>query len=85
MFSSRDRSRVNWEEYVRCQVRTREAYSVAKHLFSVRNKEVLMNAQSPHKWSSTLKSAVFGVSSSLTPLVGGVGGLECESGGKADL
>ena len=44
---TRDRSRVNWEEYVRCQVRTREAYSVAKHLFSVRNKEVLMSAQSP--------------------------------------
>ena len=44
-----------------------------------------MNAQSPHKWWSTLKSAVFGVSSSLPPLVGGGGGLECESVGKADL
>ena len=44
-----------------------------------------MNAQSPHKWWSTLKSAVFGVSSSLPPLVGTGGGLECESVGKADL
>ena len=67
---TRDRSRVNWEEFVHCQVRTKEAYSVAKHLFSIRNKEVLMNAQSPDKWCSTLKSAVFGVSSSLPPLVG---------------
>ena len=44
-----------------------------------------MNAQSPHKWWSTLKSAVFGVSSSLPPLVGAGGGLVCKSVGKADL
>ena len=44
-----------------------------------------MNAQSPHKWWSTLKSAVFWVSSSLPPLVGEGGGLEYESVGKADL
>ena len=59
-----------------------EAYSVAKHLFSVRNKD---DPHSPHKWWSTLKSAVFGVSSSLSPLVGAGGGLECESVGKGDL
>ena len=34
---------------------------------------------------STLKSAVFGSSSSLPPLVGEGGGLVCESVGKADL
>ena len=44
-----------------------------------------MNAQSPHKWWSTLKSAVFFLSSSLPPLVVGGGGLVCESVGKADL
>ena len=44
-----------------------------------------MNAQSPHKSWPTLKSAVFGFSSSLPPLVGGGGGLVCESVGKADL
>ena len=44
-----------------------------------------MNAQSPHKWWPTLKSVVFGFSSSLPPLVGGGGGLVCESVGKADL
>ena len=27
---TRDRSRVNWEEFVRCQVRANETYSVAK-------------------------------------------------------
>ena len=46
-----------------------------------------MNAQCPHKWWSTLKSAVFGSSSdsSLSPLIGAGGGLVCESVGKADL
>ena len=44
-----------------------------------------MNVQSPHKWWSTLKFAVFGSSSSLPPLVGPALGLVCESVGKADL
>ena len=47
---TRDRSRVNWEEFVRCHVRANETYSEAKHQFSVRNIDVLMNVQSPHKW-----------------------------------
>ena len=63
------RSRVNWEEFVRCQVRANETYSEAKRQFSDRNRAVLVNVQSPHKWWSTLKSAVFGRSSSLPPLV----------------
>ena len=44
-----------------------------------------MNAQSPHKWPSTLKSALFDLSLSLPQLVGGGGGLLCDSVGKADL
>ena len=66
-------------------MRVNETYSEAKHQFSGRNRDVLMNAQSPHKWLPTLKSAVFGLSSSLPPLVGEGGGLMCESVGKADL
>ena len=44
-----------------------------------------MNVQSLHKWWSTLKSAVFGLSSSLPPLVSEGGRLVCESVCKADL
>ena len=44
-----------------------------------------MNAQSPHKCWSTLKSAVFGLSSPLPPVAGGGGGLVWESVGKVDL
>ena len=66
-------------------MRANETYSEAKRQFSARNRVVLMNAQSLHKWWYTLNSAVFGLSSSLPPLVGGGGGLVCESVGKADL
>ena len=47
---TRDRSRVNWEEFVRCQVRANEIYSEAKRQFRDRKRDVLMNIQSPHKW-----------------------------------
>ena len=39
---TRDRSRVNWEEFVRCQVRANETYSEAKRQFSDKNRDVLM-------------------------------------------
>ena len=80
-----DRSRVNWEEFVRCQVRANEIYSEAKRQISDRNRDVLMNVSIPHKWWSTLKSAVFGSSSSLPPLISEGGGQACESAGKANL
>ena len=82
---TRDRSRVNWEECVRYQVRANETYSEAKHQFSDRNRDVLMNVQSHHKWWSTLKSVVFGSCSSLHQLISEGGGLRCDSVHKADL
>ena len=57
-------------------MRANETYSEAKR---ARNMDVLMNAQSPHKWWSVLKSAVFGLSSSLPPFVGEGAVLVCES------
>ena len=65
-------------------MRANETYLEAKRQLTVRNSDVLMNAQYPVKWS-TLKSVVFCLSSSLPRLVGGSGGLVCESVGKADL
>ena len=82
---TRDHSRVNWEEFVRYQVTANETYSEAKRQFSDRNRDVLMNIQSPHKWWSTLKSVLFSSSSALPPVVSEGGGLVCESIGKADL
>ena len=80
-----NRSRVNCEEFVRCQVRANKIYSEAKRQLSDRNRNDLMNAQLPHKWWFTLDPAVSGSSSSLPPLVGKGGSLVCESVGKADL
>ena len=51
---TRDRSHVTWEEFVRCQVRANETYSEAKGQFTDRNRAVIMNIQSLHKWWSTL-------------------------------
>ena len=58
-------------------MRANDTYLEAKRQFSDRNKAVLVNVQSPHKWWSTLTSAVFGTSSSLPPLVNEGGGLVC--------
>ena len=44
---------VNSEEFVTCQLRANETYSEAKRQFSDRNRDVLMNIHSPHKWWST--------------------------------
>ena len=66
-------------------MRANGTYSEAKRQFSDKNRDVLMNVQSPHKWWSTLKSAVFGSSSSLPPSVSEGGRRVCESVGKADL
>ena len=41
-----DRSRVNWEEFVRGQVRANETYSEAKRQFSDRNMDVLIYERS---------------------------------------
>ena len=84
---TRDRSRVNWDKFVHYQRRANAVYAEAMRQYSVRSRGVLMNAQCPHKWWWTLKSAVFGSSSdsSLPPLIGAGGGLVCESVGKADM
>ena len=66
-------------------MKANETNSEAKLQFSDRNSAVLINVQFPHKWWSPLKSAVFGTSSSLPPLVNEGGRLVCESVVKADL
>ena len=43
---TRDRSWVNWEEFVRCQVRVTETYSEAKCPFSDRHRDVLSTVPS---------------------------------------
>ena len=49
-----NRSRVNLEEFIHFKVRANETYSEAKRQFSDRNRDVVMNVSSAHKWWSTL-------------------------------
>ena len=74
-------------EFVHYQRRANAVYAEAMRQFSVRSRDVLMNAQCLLEWWSTLKSAVFGSGSDsfLPPLMGVGGGLVCESVGKADM
>ena len=44
-----DHSLVNWEEFVRCQIRDNETYLMVKRRFRVRIRNDFMNAQLPHK------------------------------------
>ena len=78
---TRDRSKVKWEEFVHCQVSATETYKEANSQFSDRNRNVLMNVHSLHMWWYTLKSVVFGSSSSLPPLVSEGSGVVYESVG----
>ena len=81
-----DDCRLALDQFVHYHRRANAVYAEAMRQFSVRSRDVLMNAQCPHKWWSNLKSAVFGSGSdsSLPPLIGAGGILVCESVGKAD-
>ena len=50
---TRDRPRVNWKEFVCCKVRANE-YQEVRHQFIERNRDVLMDVQSPHEWRPVL-------------------------------
>ena len=45
---SGDRSRVNLDEFVHYQRRANAVYAEAMRQFSIRSRDVLMNAQRPH-------------------------------------
>ncbi len=80
-----NRTADNWNEFRVKQNRAAVIYSEAERSHSDRAKDILGNAENPHKWWSTLKSSVFGVDPSLPPLISEGGGLVSDSKAKADL
>ena len=56
-------------KYTVARRRGQLVYEDAERAFTKRSKSLLTNAQNPRKWWSTVKTAVFGASSSLPPLV----------------
>ena len=66
-------------------MRANEIYAEAGSQFSTRSRDVLTNAQCRHKCWSTLKTAVFGLTSSFAPLTDLGGVLVFQSVGKEDI
>ena len=60
-------------------------YEDTKQAFTERSKSFLTNAPNPSKWWSTVKTAVFGASSSLPPLADRTGKLVWSADEKASL
>ena len=82
---SSNRTAENWDRYVDNRRVANYKYSLAQDSFNARCRETLSSSVSSHKWWSTLKSAVFGVESSIPPLLGTGGGLVCSPEEKATL
>ena len=82
---SRDKSDNHWREYIRLRSIAARAYNTAQDEFNSSLQDSLANATQSHKWWSTLKTALFGVDSSLPPLRGNHGDLIFEPKAKAEL
>ena len=65
----RNRSDLIWNSYVQLRSAAQEVYAFAEREFNHGIKETLLGATQPHKWWSTLKSALFGVDDGMPPLL----------------
>lgn len=80
-----NRTQNNWDDYVDARAEAQHTYEIAETTAIIRAKETLSGADNPHKWWSTLKSTLFGSSSSVPPLESAGGSLVCDAKAKADL
>ena len=65
----RNRSDLTWSNYVRLRSVAQEVYAEAERDYNSGIKETLLGASQPHKWWSTLKSALFGIDDGMPPLL----------------
>ena len=65
----RNRSDLTWNSYVQLRSAAQEVYAFAEREFNHGIKETLLGATQPHKWWSTLKTALFGVDDGMPPLL----------------
>ena len=63
----RNRSDLTWNSYVQLRSAAQEVYAFAEREFNHGIKETLLGATQPHKWWSTLKSALFRVDDDMPP------------------
>ena len=82
---SRSRKQTDWEEYRVARRYTQHVYVEVERAFNERGNVLLSIASNPRNWWSTVKMAVFGVSSSFLPLLDGGGRLIWSAEEKASL
>ena len=66
---SNNRSDLCWENFTRLRADAQSIYDAAEREYNNSLKETLSSTDQPHKFWSTLKSALFGVDSSMPPLL----------------
>ena len=66
---SSSRTQADWEVYRVARRHAQHVYVEAEQAFDEQSRKLLVNAPSPRKWRSTVKTAVFGASPSLPLLV----------------
>ena len=82
---TRHRTHANWLDYTRLRAQAVNVYDAAKTEYNRHLQETLNNASQPHKWWSSLKSAVFGVDTSIPPLLNPDGSVTSSLNAKAEL
>ena len=81
----RNRSQLLWDNYVALRVEAQRIYNAAETAYNSHLQDVLAGATQPHRWWSSLKSSLFGVDSSMPPLLEPDGSMSFEPLRKATL
>ena len=66
---SNNKSDLCWRNFTRLRAEAQSIYDAAEREYNNGIKETLSSTNQPHKWWSTLKAALFGVDSSMPPLL----------------
>ena len=82
---SNNRSDLCWRNFTRLRAEAQSIYDAAERDYNNSVKETLSSTNQPHKWWTTLKTALFGADSTMPPLRKADGSITYCSKEKADL
>ena len=66
---TRNRTRHLWDNYIVLRNDAHIIYTAAEAEYNCHSRRILSDCDQPHKWWDTLKTSLFGVSSSMPPLI----------------
>ena len=81
----RNRSELTWDNYIRLQAVAQRVYASAEKEYNDNIKDDLLGTSQPNKWWSTLKSALFGIDTTVPALLKPDGSLTHDPKEKATL